>query len=360
VRCASSDPTNTENIFICRECGLPIRNISEGNKCADRECFTCERCDVCDKVSQKDMDRVQGRLYRRISNVVGKLYRNNHSGKEPPERFKHAVIDKLKKQSNLAEQKIKEIKGAIGKIQEPVDNVNSKYDLLRQVAASERVLNAFFYLSGTRMALVNSPTLLRHWVALGRKLSAIAAQDSNPESVLRRLEGSRYELNLVRLSKLIGDNPICIYRDREHYKGASEDHIREHLEDLKRQSEAKNLNPKITNMESLFRYAGNACFITEYDEVLELRSKGEKNYLVKYLIKDEILIVLDDLWFLERKAADQYGGSPLANLVTIYPGEEFAKEVMRQFVEGRYLPNCVDLEEISKLYSEVESDFGRI
>jgi hypothetical protein len=351
----------TLDIFICRECGLPIRNKPEGDKCVNRECFTCAQCVVCEKVTHGDTDSLRKRLYGLISTVVQKLYRYHHSGQNPPESFKQAIKAKLDRRSNLAEAKIDEIKQAIGKIKEPVENAESKHYLLRQVAASERVLTGFFYLSRSRIALAKSPTLSRHWVALGRKLHSVAEQGGNPGFVLSKLKGTRYDLNLVRLSKLIGDNPVCINRDREHYtRRRKENHIREHMEELRKQIAIKGSNPEINGTtESLLRFAGNACFITEYDEVIEFR-EDEHNHLVKYLIKDEILIVINDLWFLESYAVDQREKMPLAELVTVYPKEKGAKRVMKALDEGRYLPNCVDLKELSQFSRDVESQLGLI
>jgi len=67
------------------------------------------------------------------------------------------------------------------------------------------------------------------------------------------------------------------------------------------------------------------------------------------------LIVIDDLWFLKDKAVDQHENMPLAELVTIYPKDEGVKSVMKSLDEGCYLPNCVDLEELSNFSREVES-----
>jgi hypothetical protein len=348
----------TRHIFICRECGLPIRNKPEGDKRVNRVCFTCAQCEVCEKVSQDDMDTLQKRLHGLISTVVEGLYHYHHGKQKPPERFKQAVREKLEKQSNLAEARINEIKEAIGKIKEPVENAKLKDDLLRQITASEKVLTGFSYLSPSRMALSNSPTLLRHWVALGRKLHSIAEQNHDPEFVLGQLKSTRYELNLVRLSKLTGDNPVCITRDLEHYKGWKESKLcgPKRLKELRRQTETKALDPPITDtLESILRFVGNACFVTEYDEVIEFRAQ-ENNYLVKYLIKDEMLIVIDDLWFLKDKAADQHENTPLAELRTVYPKRRAAERVMRELDEGLYLPNCVDLQELSNFCREVEKE----
>jgi hypothetical protein len=231
-------------------------------------------------------------------------------------------------------------------------------DLLRWVAASERVLTEFFYLSGSRIALANSPTLMRHWVALRRKLRSIAEQNHNPEFVLGQLKSTRYELNLVRLSKLIGDNPVCITRDLEHYKGWKERKLcrQKRMKELRKQTEAKASDPPITDtLESILRFVGNACFVTEYDEVIEFRAQ-ENNYLVKYLIKDEMLIVIDDLWFLNDKAADRNENMPLAELRTVYPKRRAAERVMKDLDEGFYLPNIIDLQELSNFSCEVEKE----
>jgi hypothetical protein len=202
---------NTGDIFICKTCGLPIRNLSKAKTLVE-ESLPCQSCTVCSNASEAEMKRVQRDIHTMLSELVEEVYRDRHNGQQPTEDFKLLVKNKLQKETNPAEKKIDKIREAI------LAKDCSDDDLIRQVAASERALAGFFYISGTRKALINSPTVLRHWVALAQKIQVLDKDCKAPEKVFTKLGTSRYDLNLVRWSKLTGDNPVSIIRDPNYYK----------------------------------------------------------------------------------------------------------------------------------------------
>ncbi|MGI0081572.1 MAG: hypothetical protein ACRECH_18380, partial [Nitrososphaerales archaeon] len=231
--------------------------------------------------------------------------------------------------------------------------------LLRVVAESERTLAGFYNLSGERRTHVSSETVLRHWVATVKRMECLVTENpGNSDAVLKKLCSDRYELGLARLSRLIGDNPVTIDRTPSKYTYKRRRHLLSyHIEDLIKQTEQENMHPKITkaDLKEIFRFAGNASFITEHDEVIEFREK-EKRYLCKYLLKDQILIVIDDLWFLNGNAAKASDKIPVAKLVTIYPKELAAKQLTKDLAtKGRYLPNCVHLPELVNFLNDVDA-----
>jgi hypothetical protein len=346
---------NSDDIFLCKQCGLPIRNRAAA-KAAQSPSFTCETCDVCSGIAQDQIDQLRSMLLDLLCQVVNRLFVQRRRT-TPPDRFKAAVREKLEKQSNPAELKIAAVVQAIA-------NSAPDEQMFQQIALSESLLAGFFYFSeghaGYRRRLANSPTLLRHWVALGTKMETLARAHRKPQLVLHELGRDRYDLNLARLSKLIGDNPTPIIRDPQHYlnrphheHGTRAGHLADHLSELKEQTKKRDMRPAITqDWISVLRFAGNACLITEWDEVIEFRSSVNLR-LCKYLIKDEILIFVDDLWFLKAPVA-----MPLPELVTIYPKKIAAERLMAGFREHRYVPNCVDLVELTQLSVQIEAELG--
>lgn len=343
---------DTGDIFLCQECGLPIRNPSAAIA-TNYECFLCPSCDVCETGSLSDIPGVTADLLDLLVWVLRQLYRLKNSGKPLPANFGPNVRRHLEHQSNPAEETIK-------RIREEFKKVKSEDAWLRVVAESEKTLAGFFYFSGPRRAMVKSQTVLRHWVALTKIMALSVQEGANTDTVLQKFtRPTRYNLNLVRLSKLIGDNPVRIIRDPNHYlnrpgtnsRETRADHLKGHLDPLMAQT-AK-MNPKITDLQSLLRFAGNACFITDPDEVIEFRNKSNR-HLIKYLLKDRILIVVDDLWFVGSKTACSPAEIPPAELVTIFPEDLAKDQVIHDLARRRYVPNCVDLEELAQFLAHAK------
>ena len=80
-------------------------------------------------------------------------------------------------------------------------------------------------------------------------------------------------------------------------------------------------------------------------------------HLCKYLLQDHILIVVNDLQFL-KQPANHPGGTTLSELVSIHPRAPAAGDVILHLANGRYLPNCVDLEELTLLSQRAEKEAG--
>jgi hypothetical protein len=341
----------TGDMFICKVCGLPIRNPVEAAD-DDSEHFICKTCEVCDSVSESQMQSLQDGLLDQLSWIIENLYRRTHAGLSPPPGFMSAVRERLGKQSNPADEALKSIT--------PILEPGCLYeDLLRQVAESERTLAGFYYLSGNRYTHINSKTVLRHWVATVNRMERLVKKyPRNYDVVLKSILKGRYELGLARLARLIGDNPVTIDRNPSNYRGKRRKHLLDprHVEALMKQTANAKLNPQITkrDLKEILRFAGNASFITEHDEVIEFREK-ETRHLCKYLLKDQILIVINDLGFLAGNAAKASDTIPLAELVTIYPKELAAKQLTNDLAKGRYLPNCVYLPELLNLSKEVDA-----
>ena len=341
----------TGDMFICKVCGLPIRNPTEAAT-DDSEHFICKTCEVCDSVSPSQMQSLRCELLGQLSWIFEKFYCYRHAGKSPAPEFIDAVRTWLERQSNPAD-------AAIDSITRSLEPGSSHEDLLRQVAESERTLAGFFYLSGKRFSHINSTTVLRHWVATVNRMEFMAKQyPNNTDKVLKSILKGRYELGLARLSRLIGDNPVIIIRDPGHYKARGRDkHLMKHVPALATQ--IKKITPKISiaDLKELLRFAGNASLTTEHDEVIEFREKNN-GYLCKYLLRDQILIIINDLWFMGDSSTNASGRIPLAELVTIYPKKLAAIQLTKDLARRRYLPNCVDLPELENLLSDVEAKFA--
>jgi hypothetical protein len=341
---------NTGDMFLCKVCGLPIRNPEELIP-ADSERFICETCEVCKlaSASQVQMESLQKDLLAQLCGIAKCLYRW-HTGKMPSAGLMDVIRDKVNKQTNPADD-------AIDRITKALRSGISDEDLLRQVRDSERTLAGFYYLSGARYTHVNSNTVARHWVATVQRITTLVSKyHNNSQLVLEQISKGRYELGLARLARLIGDNPVAINRTPSFYIARGRDgHLLgrdeyDHVPDLMR--ETKHMNPRITgyNLTEIIRFAGNAAFITEHDEVIEFRAR-KNNYLCKYLLKDEIMIFINDLWFhREPKITNVF---PLAELVTIYPKRLAARALTDELARGDYLPNCVNLSELTKLLRQV-------
>jgi hypothetical protein len=346
---------DTANIFICLTCGLPIRDTQRPKDAAFAG-FTCPNCVVCKDVSQTEMDRLEKRMLDLIMRVMKRLY-TFQRGKEPSTPFLHAFKARIL-QRNDADKKIDAIKNAIAA--SASDDV-----MLCNVAASEKLLSGFFYSLKSRENIINSETVQRHWVAF-RKTMALHSNSPDPEKILADMGDERYRFNLERLSRLIGDNPVCISRDPALYqavrlgrKKTRAHHLlvegRNHIRDLIDQTNEKDMYPKIVNydLEGLLRFAGNACFITEPDQVVEFRATVN-DYLCKYLLKDQIMILIDDLWFTHEPAPNPPSKIPPAELVTIYPHKLAADDLMKHIGAGNYVPNCLDLEELTTSIGSIE------
>lgn len=205
------------------------------------------------------------------------------------------------------------------------------------------------------MSHVNSKTVLRHWAALVQRLRDEVSRHRHSGTVLRAISKPRYELGLARLSRLIGDNPIFVNRDTTHYRTRLRDRhllgmeVNDHIPDLIRQT--RHMSPRITgrDLKEVLRFACNAAFVREHDQVIEFRD-DTNDRLCKYLLEDEILIVIDDLWFLTAGAyTTGIRPFPPAELITIYPKRLIANQLTNDLMTGRYLPNCVDLRELTQL-----------
>ena len=346
---------DTANIFICLTCGLPIRDTRRPKDAAFAG-FTCPECVVCKDVLRKEMDNLKKRMLALLMRVMERLY-TFHRGKPPSDPFLQIFKARIL-QRNAADEKIDAIKNAIAP--PASDDV-----VIRNVAASERLLSGFFYSLNGRGNIINSDTVQRHWVTF-RKTMALHSNSPDPEKILADMGDERYCFNLDRLSRLIGDNPVCISRDPDFYKAVRPGrkktrahHLliegRNHIQELIDQTKEKDMYPKIVNydLRDLLRFAGNACFITEADQVIEFRATAN-DYLCKYLLKDQIMILINDLWFTDELAANSPTEIPPAELVTIYPHSLAADDLMKHIGDGNYVPNCVDLEELTTLIGSIE------
>jgi hypothetical protein len=339
---------DTRNLFLCKVCALPIRN--KDIKKADPG-FVCDKCEVCWPDRRAQMRELKNDLLDQLCRILERLYRYYNQRNDPPPELMAKIREGLAKQSNPADDTLEAISKSL-------KSGASGEDLLRQVSESERTLAGFFYLSGERMTHVNSNTVLRHWVALVQRMRDEVDRHRHSGTVLRAISKPRYELGLARLSRLIGDNPVVISRDLGHYTTRKRaDHIlgkgtHDHIPQLIRQT--AHMNPRISSRDlgEILRFAGNAAFITEHDDVIEFRSK-ERDRLCKYLLADEILIIIDDLWFLEGNRRRGTDRTP-AELVTIYPKRLAAKQLTKDLTEKRYLPNCVNLRELTKFVKELQ------
>jgi hypothetical protein len=342
---------DTADIFICLTCGLPIRDMQRPEDAAFAG-FTCPKCVVCKDVSRHEMNKLRERMLTLLMQVMKGLY-TVQRGKAPSAAFLQAFKTRIL-QPNDADKKIDAIKNAI--TASASDEV-----VLRNVAASEKLLSGFFYSLKGRENIVNSDTVQRHWVAF-RKTMALHSNSPDPEKILADMGDERYRFNFDRLSRLIGDNPVCISRDPAFYQAVRPGrkqpralHLLKHIRDLIDQTNEKDMYPKIVNddLEGLLRFAGNACFITEADQVVEFRATNN-HYLCKYLLKDQIMILIDDLWFTREPAPDPPFKIPPAELVTIYPHKLAADNLMKHIGDGNYVPNCLDLEELMTLIGSIE------
>src|ERR1700732_204086 len=104
----------TGDMFICKVCGLPIRNPKKA-KPGDSECFICETCDVCALVHQSEMQNLKDDLLDQLSWVIENLYRHTHAGKSPPLGFMDAVRARLGKEPNPADDAIESITQLLNK-----------------------------------------------------------------------------------------------------------------------------------------------------------------------------------------------------------------------------------------------------
>jgi hypothetical protein len=311
------------------------------------------------------MDVLERRLHELLLDVIQRLFRYHHNDDEPSAKFLTAINGELARR-NPAEHEIDEISKEI------LPTSSSSDRTLRHIIRSEKMLSEFFYRSGERRFIARSPTILRHWAALRRKLKKELDNAAHPQDRERVLEGftrDRYVLNLERMSKLIGDNPVGINRDCGYYENTHcwnyrlsvtqtrADHLREHVNDLI--TETKRMQPNIKNgdLDGILRFAGNACFITQADEVVEFREHKTK-HLCKYLLSDHILIVLNDLRCLGKPSADPNDNRPLAELVSIHPRKPAAGNLIEHLANGRYLPNCIDLDELTALSNAIEKKVG--
>jgi hypothetical protein len=286
-----------------------------------------------------------------LDRVIELLYRYEHLGKAPPIAFKNAIQKKIKSHKNPSESEINKIKRSID---HAVEQKNED-DVLRQVAASEKALSIFSFLSG-RTAIATSSTALSHWVALVKKMKELDRKYRDKKVILDKLGTTRYGLNFNRMSKLIGDNPICIDREPSHYNAKGRKHFEEDHPELIEQTAY--LNPRITgNARDTLRLAGNACWITEPDRVIEFRQDDDNLRLYKYIIESELLVVVDDLRFL-RSPSGKLGKIPLAKLVTLFRQKMTEGGLAHELGEQRYLPNCVDLKELALISSQVEKEMG--
>jgi hypothetical protein len=342
----------TADIYICKRCALPIRN-AESVQSGSTD-FTCPNCEVCKTDLSERIEVLERTLHTMLVDVVKNLFRYRHDGNEPSDKFLQKLDSELQRK-NPAETAIEEIKKGILSI--------DQNERLRNIVRSEKMLSEFSYRSCERRYVAHSPTVLRHWAALRRKLRNKLDNSHDKESVLKDLENDRYRLNLERLSKLIGDNPICINRDPQYYEhrmvSSTEtraDHLKKHLKELRKQTEKMSPNIKSDNLKEILRFAGNACFITQPDEVIEFRERKTK-HLCKYLLQDHILIVVNDLQCL-KEPTNHAGGTPLSELVSIHPRTPAAGNVILHLADGRYLPNCVDLDELTILSQRVEAEVG--
>lgn len=346
---------DTADIFICEKCALPIRNPTWAKSAG--AVFTCTSCEVCETDLQSDMGVLEKKLHGLLIDVIKRLYRYHHHGNQPSTRFLAAIANELAKK-NPAENKIDEIKKEISP-----GSPNDR--LLRHIIRSEKMLSEFFYRSRERRFIARSPTILRHWAALRRKLKKELDVSQDRESVLQALARDRYRLNLERMSKLVGDNPIGINRDCTSYEKRKlsptetrAEHLQKHVDDLIAQTVCMHPNIKDDDLNGILRFAGNACFITEPDAVVEFRDQ-ENKYLCKYLLKDQILIVVDDLRCLRQPTANPHGDRPLAELVSIHPRKPASGQLIERLASGRYLPNCVDLDELTVLSDRIKKQVGR-
>jgi hypothetical protein len=344
---------DTANIFICLTCGLPIRDIDRP-KDAPFVGFTCPKCVVCKDVLPWEMERLKNRMLDLLTRLMKKLY-IFYRRKAPSDIFLQTFRAKMSER-NAADRKIDAIKNAIA-AGAPND------DVMRNIAASEKMLSGFFYFLNGRGNIINSDTVLRHWVAF-RKTMALHSDSPDPETILANMGEERYRFNLDRLSRLIGDNPVCISRDPTFYlavrpgKHKTRAHHltvegRNHIRDLIDQT--KGMHPRIVDygLDGLLRFVGNACLITEADQVIEFRATGN-GYLCKYLLKEQIMILINDLWFADEPVASLLPGTPPAELVTVYPHRLAADKLMKHIGHGHYVPNCVDLEQLTALIEEIE------
>jgi hypothetical protein len=355
----------TADIFICETCGLPIRN-PEWSKIAG-QVFICPRCEVCRDELQRQMDVIERRLHELLMHVVKKLFQYNHNGTPPSDAFLQAIEMELTRR-NPVDDEIDKIKICISQSKSSGDG------MLQHIIRSEKMLSEFFYRSSERRFIGRSPTILRHWAALRRKMRKMrdSTDDTNREFVLqqftRHTDQNRYVLNLERMSKLVGDNPVGINRNCAYYENAYcwEDgrrvtratHLKKHISDLIAQTDGMDPSIKDRDLKGILRFAGNACFITEADEVIEFR-EYKTQHLCKYLLQDHILIVLNDLRGLDIPAADPHAERPLAELVSIHPRKPAAGDVIEHLSNGRYLPNCVDLGELTTLSNQIEEEVRR-
>jgi len=342
----------TADIYICQQCALPIRN-AEFAKSGNTD-FTCPNCEVCKTDLSERIEVLERTLHTMLVDVVKRLYRYQHGGNEPTDKFLQMLDSELQRK-NPAEDTIEEIKKGVLS--------TDQNERLRNIMRSEKMLSEFSHRSRGRRYIAHSPTILRHWAALRRKLRKELDNSHDKESVLKNIEKDRYRLNLERLSKLVGDNPICISRDPQYYekrmvspRETRADHLRnpDHVKELITQTQKMNPKIKGDDLKGILRFAGNACFITQSDEVIEFRERKTK-HLCKYLIQDQILIVVDDLQSL-KQSANHPGGMPLSELVSIHPRRPASGKVILHLADGRYLPNCVDLDELTILSQRIEEE----
>jgi hypothetical protein len=189
----------------------------------------------------------------------------------------------------------------------------------------------------------------------------VGTHSGDYQAILKGMSNNRYKVGFARLARLIGDNPVAIDRDPGNYSAYRRGHLlghhgSDHIPELI--EETKGMDPKVTkrDLKEILRFAGNASFVTEHDDVIEFRDK-ENRHLCKYLLKDKIMMVIDDLGFLEGSTASS-GELPLAELVTIYPMEAAAERLAHNLTKGRYLPNCVHLPELMKLLEHEEKSIA--
>jgi hypothetical protein len=362
---------DTADIFVCEICALPVRNEAWAKGAG--KSFTCKTCEICETDLRQEMTELEGKLHDMLFDVVKRLYRYHHGGSHPPAQFEAAIETELKKK-NPAEARVEQIKKAIKEAIEAIAAGGSADRLIRHVIESEKLLSEFFHRSRERRFMARSPTVLRHWAALRKKLKK--AMDDEPvdqESVLQKLTRDRYGLNLQRMSKLVGDNPVAISRQPAFYDAirvplrpdasgnrppGRETRTRHlqyppHINELATQTACMRPNITDDNIADLLRFAGNACLITEPDEMVEFRN-SENHNLCKYLLKDKIMIVVNDFRCLRQPTTRPRGDRALAELVSIHPKRPAAGQLIDELASGRFLPNCVDLDELTDLSDRIE------
>jgi hypothetical protein len=165
------------------------------------------------------MEDLKKDLLDQLCSIIRKLYSRRHGWSDPSQEFIAVVRERLSNEPNPADDEIESIKQSLGP-------GNSDEVLLNQVARSERTLAGFYYLSNKRYAHANSLTVLRHWNAVAEKMNALVRPGPEDyDAVLKGILNTRYELGLARHSRLIGDNPVTIYRDESKYEYKLRQHI---------------------------------------------------------------------------------------------------------------------------------------